>query len=140
MPKRGFPEESSVIEGVNTRMRGSAGSVEKDPVADMPVAGEPNRTRLQCTLVSSLGVRDYVPGNPTVNVTVDVVTGYDPMTGEPSSFDLDVPADGATDVWLASDIRFRVDDWILIRGRVCHGFVPSRGGWRPGYDNTSKLV
>ncbi len=73
------------------------------------ILGEPNRTRLQCSLVASLGVLDAVPGRPSVQVTVDVVTSYD-ENGDPDGFAFDVPADGATAVYRDTDIGFLFDD------------------------------
>ncbi|MEM7307749.1 MAG: Ig-like domain-containing protein [Planctomycetota bacterium] len=73
-------------------------------------SGASNRHRLLCTVEASLGVLDSKPGAPTAAVTVDVVTAYDPVTGLPSEFDLDVPADGKTDVFRDTAIRFSFDD------------------------------
>lgn len=62
------------------------------------LGGLPNRTRLQCTLVASLGVVDVVPGRPVVKLTVQVVLERDPVTGEPTRV-ATVPAEGATEVY-----------------------------------------
>jgi len=72
--------------------------------------GANNTSRLQCPVTASQGINDLAPGAPTVSVTVDVVTGYDPITGEPNSFDFNVPADGAVDVWRDTQVRLFFDD------------------------------
>ncbi len=74
------------------------------------VNGTPNRHRMLCTVEASLGILDAKPGSPTVSVTVDKVTGYDPVTGDPNDFAFDVPADGAVDVFRFTDITLVFDD------------------------------
>jgi hypothetical protein len=54
-------------------------------------------------------VNDVKPGAPTVTVTVDQVTSYDP-SGNPETFAFDVPADGAVDVFSLSEITMQFDD------------------------------
>lgn len=71
-------------------------------------AGAPNSSRLQCTLAAS-GISDPKPGRPRVNVTVDVVTGYDP-NGVPNDFDFNVQAQGAVNVFRGSPVRMVFDD------------------------------
>ncbi len=71
--------------------------------------GQPNSSRLQCTLVASRGVFDANPGRPLVRITVDRVTGYD-ADGNPNSFEFNVPANGASDVYRNSDVRLVFDD------------------------------
>ncbi|MEW6073933.1 MAG: Ig-like domain-containing protein [Planctomycetota bacterium] len=71
--------------------------------------GAPVQNRLLCTLVASRGIFDANPGPPNVAVTVDRVTGYD-AEGNPSTFELDVDADGATDVWRDTLITMVFDD------------------------------
>lgn len=56
--------------------------------------GEPNATRLRCVMVVTQGVRDVVPGPPTVAITVFP----------------DQPAQGAVDVDRETDVRFAFDD------------------------------
>ena len=74
------------------------------------LGGDANTTRLSCILLTTLGVQDAVPGRPSVSVTVDVVTGYDPVTGLPSSIAPGVPAQGATQVFSETDITLSFDD------------------------------
>jgi len=74
------------------------------------VGGADNQHRMQCTLDASLGVLDPKPGAPTVAVTVDVVTGYDAVSGQPEQFATDVPAAGASEVWRFSQIDMEFDD------------------------------
>lgn len=71
--------------------------------------GTPNSSRLQCTIVASRGVFDSKPGRPRVTMTVDKVVGYDPQ-GNPTDFELDVPATEQTDVYRASPVRMVFDD------------------------------
>ena len=71
--------------------------------------GSPNKTRLQCTLVASRGVLDAKPGRPRVNVTVDTVATRD-ANGDPLTFNVDVPATGAQDVYRGSPVRMVFDD------------------------------
>ena len=49
------------------------------------------------------------PGPPFVVTTVDVVTSYD-AGGNPATFDEDVPAQGAINVFRLSPIRFLFND------------------------------
>jgi len=71
--------------------------------------GQPNATRLQCTLIASEGVLDAEPGRPRASITVDTVTAYDP-SGNPSEFDIDVPAAQAENVYRASPVRIVFDE------------------------------
>lgn len=43
------------------------------------LGGRPNQSRLVCSVFTSEGVADIVPGNPSVTVQVDVVTSFDAM-------------------------------------------------------------
>ena len=43
--------------------------------------GLPNRLRMQCSLVASLGVADAAPGRPAAKLSVRVVSERDPVTG-----------------------------------------------------------
>ena len=70
-------------------------------------SGQPNRSRLQCTLVASRGIFDANPGAPQSDVFVDVLDPADP-TGQ--TILEDVPAQLATGVWRNSDIRIVFDD------------------------------
>jgi len=73
------------------------------------IEGEPNRTRLQCTLVASRGVSDPSPGRPRAKLTVLAVLERDPVTGQPTRIGT-VPAEGAVDVLRTSPIRIAFDD------------------------------
>jgi hypothetical protein len=66
--------------------------------------GKPNKTRMQCDILTTLGIVDYVPGQPNVAVFVDTI---DPNTGVVTQ---NVPAQGAMNVWQSSTIRFVFDD------------------------------
>jgi Big-like domain-containing protein len=72
-------------------------------------SGSPNSSRLQCTLVASEAVLDASPGPPRATITVDTVTGYD-ANGQPDSFDLNVPAPGAVNVYRFSPVRIVFND------------------------------
>jgi len=71
--------------------------------------GKLNSTRLQCTILTDQGIVDLVPGAPQLELSVDVVTAYD-ADENPIEFEFDVPADGATNVFRFSDIRFKFLD------------------------------
>lgn len=67
-------------------------------------SGEPNRSRMQCDIQTSLGIVDYIPGPPTVEIQVDTI---DPVT-DVITFDVD--AHGAVNVAQDSTIRFIFSD------------------------------
>ena len=71
--------------------------------------GRENRRRLQCSVSSTLPVIDLKPGDPIVDVRVDVVTEVD-EAGMPVAFQTDALANGAVDVFRSSPIRFRFSD------------------------------
>jgi len=48
------------------------------------VGGQANQSRLQCTIFTDQGVQDPVPGRPTVEIFVDLVTSFD-MSGNPAT-------------------------------------------------------
>ena len=73
------------------------------------LGGLPNRTRLRCLLVASLGVADAVPGRPYVKLFVQAVLARDPVTGEPVRTAL-VPAQGAIDVLRSSPVELHFAD------------------------------
>jgi len=73
------------------------------------VDGQPNRTRLQCVLETTLGVEDPHPGRPRVKLQVLAVLERDPETGLPTLIGR-VPAQGAVDVLRESPIFFTFDD------------------------------
>ncbi|MCI0633257.1 MAG: Ig-like domain-containing protein, partial [Actinobacteria bacterium] len=72
-------------------------------------SGSSNSSHLECALVASQGINDARPGHPRVNVTVDRVTGYD-ANGDPISFEFNVPAQDAENVYRATPIRMVFDD------------------------------
>ncbi len=74
--------------------------------------GQVNQARMECTVRTSLGVIDPVPGSPDVVTTVDVVTGYD-SNGNANQFDYDVVVTNTPvieDVWRQTRITFFFDD------------------------------
>jgi len=85
--------------------------VEQDPLGPhvTSLSGEPNQRRMQCTLVTSLGVTDTMPGRPRAKLFVQAVLERDPVSGEPIRT-ATVPAEGATDVLRASPIEIVFDD------------------------------
>jgi len=75
-------------------------------------AGKENRSRMQCTILTSEGIIDPVPGAPSVRMFVDVVTGYD-LNGDPNSWAFDVEVTKSpelVDVWRDTGIDFEFDD------------------------------
>ncbi|MFT5050953.1 MAG: hypothetical protein ACI8QZ_002360 [Chlamydiales bacterium] len=48
--------------------------------------GGNNQSRMQCTIFTDQGVQDPVPGRPTVDIFVDLVTSFD-MNGDPLTID-----------------------------------------------------
>jgi len=71
--------------------------------------GVSNSSRLQCSLIASRGVFDARPGRPRATMTIDRVTGYD-ANGDPETFQLNVAAAEATDVYRFSPVRIVFDD------------------------------
>jgi hypothetical protein len=67
-------------------------------------SSEDNKTRMQCDIQTTLGVVDYVPGPPTVQILVDTI---DPAT---QVITPNVDAHGATNVAQGSTIRFVFSD------------------------------
>jgi hypothetical protein len=113
-PKLSFDSSGNPVFGLDSEASYTVklpGAVE-DPgdVFVRSKGGGANQHRMLCTVEASLGVLDVKPGQPKVTVTVDQVTGYDPISGEPSTFALDVPAQGAVDVYRFSEITFVFDD------------------------------
>jgi hypothetical protein len=76
----------------------------------MSTTALPNQNRVLTTVIADQGIADYVPGAPHVTLKVDVVTGYDPVSGLPNAFAYGVPAAGATNVWVDSLLTFDFDD------------------------------
>jgi len=75
-------------------------------------SGQVNQSRMECTIRTSLGIIDPVPGAPTAVTTVDVVTGYD-ANGNANQFDYDVVVTSTPeieDVWRQTRITFFFDD------------------------------
>ncbi|MCP3918752.1 MAG: Ig-like domain-containing protein [bacterium] len=74
--------------------------------------GNPNLSRLDCTIVTSEGIQDLVPGDPGVERFVDVVTAYDP-SGNPTTIledQLVTITPELTDVWRGTAIDFVFGD------------------------------
>jgi len=76
------------------------------------LAGKPNQSRLLCTVFTSQGIIDPVPGPPSVEYFVTRVTSYD-QNGIPNGFEQDVQVVNdpvVTDVWRDTDVRFEFND------------------------------
>lgn len=69
--------------------------------------GKENQSRLQCEIQTSLGVTDFVPGQPSFEVRVDQAI---PSTPNPNDTNPNILANGATDVWRNSTIRIIFND------------------------------
>jgi len=78
--------------------------------------GRPNESRMQCTVLTSEGVTDPVPGNPIVEIDVVRVTSYAaglvPATFETVTLDNQAPP--VTDVFRNSPIVFRFNELMNI--------------------------
>lgn len=85
------------------------GQAQDPPPYIRSVTGANNQQRLQCTVAATEGIVDPVPGAPTVEVFVDVVTSYD-SNGDPATILTNQPADGAENVFRDSKITLRFDD------------------------------
>ncbi|MDF1797549.1 MAG: Ig-like domain-containing protein [Planctomycetota bacterium] len=74
-------------------------------------SGKKNVSRMFCTIVAT-GILDPVPGAPSVDVSVDVVTEKDPVTGEVTAVEKFSANSGTllTDVWSDSRITMTFDD------------------------------
>jgi len=72
--------------------------------------GAANSSRLECLVSATFELLDLSPGPPSASVSVDIVTGYDPLSGAPNDFEFDVPAADAVDVWRQSEIEIVFDD------------------------------
>ena len=73
--------------------------------------GRVNQSRLQCTILTSEGIVDPVPGSPSVFITADVKTGEDGF-GTPI-LDRNVSINSGTlvtNVWSGSRVRVRFND------------------------------
>ncbi len=74
--------------------------------------GKPNLSRMECTILTSEGIIDPVPGAPSAEVRVTVVTSYD-ANGNPNGFQNDVlaPKDPElTNVFRSTQIEMRFND------------------------------
>ncbi len=79
--------------------------------------GNENRSRLLCTIQTTEGITDPVPGPPTAAVFVDTLDSSSGVITE------NVPANGATSVWLNSQITFTFDDLMDIGSLI----IPANG-------------
>ena len=76
------------------------------------LSGKPNQSRLLCTVFTSQGIIDPVPGPPSVEYFVTRVTSYD-GNGNPNGFQHDVQVVNdppVTEVWRDTDVRFEFND------------------------------
>jgi len=74
------------------------------------VYGQKNQSRMHCLVTTSLGVSDYVPGPPTVQMLVDLVDANgNIIPGQ--------PAQDAVDVSTTTDIQLIFDD-VMIPGTL----------------------
>lgn len=76
------------------------------------VAGNPNQSRMQCTIFTSEGVTDPVPGNPRVEIDLVRVTSYD-GAGNPATFEtvtLDPAGTRPTNIFRNSPVVFRFNE------------------------------
>lgn len=75
------------------------------------ISGRPNQNRLLCSVITSEGIVDPVPGSPSAAIYADVKTGVDP-NGDPILLRnqlVNGPED-LVDVWSGSRIRIRFND------------------------------
>jgi len=70
-------------------------------------SGKPNASRMSCPMATNAVPADYVFGNPSVAVFVDVVKDP-PVPADPIAFNQ--PADGQVGVWNQSTVRLVFDD------------------------------
>lgn len=75
------------------------------------LGGEPNHTRVACTVVASLDWQDAVPGPPIAKVRVPVVRERDPLTGQVTRVAW-VEAEGAVEVFRGGPIEIGFTDWM----------------------------
>lgn len=80
-------------------------------------SGNENRTRLQCSIETTEGIADIVPGDPIVTVEVDVVTSFD-MNGEPATVERvtiqDEFGDPRTDISRFSNVYFSFNELMFL--------------------------
>ena len=81
------------------------------------VSGNPNRSRLACSVQTTEGIADIVPGNPVVDVEVDVVTSFD-ANNEPVATERrpiqDTNGDPAVDVSRFSKVYFAFNELMFL--------------------------
>ena len=81
------------------------------------VSGNPNRSRLACSVQTTEGIADIVPGNPVVEVEVDVVTSFDannqPLATERRPIQ-DTNGDPAVDVSRFSKVYFAFNELMFL--------------------------
>ena len=79
--------------------------------------GNPNQSRMMCSIQTTEGIADIVPGNPVVEVSVDVVTEFDPM-GEPLTVERRmIDSDGnnpVEPVWRDSKVYFEFNELMFL--------------------------
>lgn len=88
------------------------GELQNDPPPYIrSITGRPNQNRLLCSVITSEGIIDPVPGAPSVLIYVDVRTGTDSF-GDPilARNQLVNGSASLTNVWSGSRIRIRFDD------------------------------
>ncbi|MEC8511293.1 MAG: Ig-like domain-containing protein [Planctomycetota bacterium] len=81
------------------------------------ISGNPNRSRLSCSVQTTEGIADIVPGNPAVQVEVDVVTSFDgngePLTTERRPIQ-DANGNPAVDVSRFSGVYFAFNELMFL--------------------------
>lgn len=81
------------------------------------VSGNPNRSRLACSVQTTEGIADIVPGNPVVQVEVDVVTSFDgngdPLTTERLPIQ-DASGDPVVNVSRSSKVFFSFNELMFL--------------------------
>ena len=79
--------------------------------------GNPNQSRMMCSIQTTEGIADIVPGNPVVQVSVDVVTEFDPM-GEPLTVERRVIDSNGNNpvepVWRDSKVYFDFNELMFL--------------------------
>lgn len=76
------------------------------------IVGAPNESRMQCTIFTSEGITDPVPGNPRVEIDLVTVTSYDAQ-GDPATFatvTVDPFGPRTIDVFRDSPVVFRFNE------------------------------
>ena len=75
------------------------------------IAGNPNQSRVQCTIFTSEGITDPVPGNPRVEIEITRVTSVD-GNGDPLTFAQATVSSSTlvTDMWRQSPVVFHFNE------------------------------